>query len=68
MELFNRKLKKLFLFQEGAEKSPKTNKKCLFWRFVICTAVKHRKIPCDYLYSAVKHKEIPCDYLYSSKA
>ena len=27
MELFNRKLKKLFLFQEGTEKSPKTNKK-----------------------------------------
>ena len=73
MELSNYKLKRLLIFQEGTEKAPKTNKKSVpkiflvsFDAFVIFTAVKHREIPCDYLYSAVTHREIPCDYLYGA--
>ena len=66
MELFNCKLKKLFMLQEGTEKAPKTNKKSAPKKFLVSfdvsgnfTAVKHRDIPCDYLYSAVKHRKVP---------
>ena len=62
MELFNPKLKKNFIYQEGTKKAskkpaPKKNS-CPF------TAVKHREIPCNYFYSAVKHREIPYGYFY----
>ena len=65
MELSSLKLKKLLMFQEGTDKAPQTNKKsspkkflvyCVV--FVIFTAVKHKEIPCGYLYSALKHREI----------
>ena len=54
MELFSSKLKKLLIFRKGTYKTPKTNKKICFEKFlvscdvfVIFTAVKHKKIPCE---------------------
>ena len=60
MELFNCKLKKLFIFQKGTEKAPETKNLSL----LTFLSSLQREIPCDYLYSAVKHRELPRDYLY----
>ena len=55
-ELLWHMLKKLLVFQEGTDKARKT-KNLLGRNFLsLFTAVKHREIPCDYLYSAVKYR------------
>ena len=66
MELSFYKPIKLLIFQERTDKAPKTIKKSApkkflvsFDVFLIFTAIKHREIACDYLYSAAKHREIP---------
>ena len=72
IKLLNDKLKRLFIFEDGTEKAPKTNKKSApkktlvsFDVFVTFTALNYKEVPFENLRSTVKPRKISCDYLYT---